>query len=183
MQFKANDRISKKSVSGSAHGFTLLETVIAMVIMAGSILLLANSWSGAYMRVRKTQTNFEIATMLERKMNDVELEYRGKALDEIPESKDGDFGSDYPQYSWKLASKKLEFPDISGSLTARAGGADQMLMSVIKQLTDILGKSIKEVTVSVIYKPEGRKPTENSVTTYFLDYDKDISLGLPTGGG
>ncbi len=167
----------------NSRGFTLLETVIAMVIMAGSILLLTSSWSGSFMRVRKTQTNFEIAAMLERKMNDVELEYRGKSLDEIPEDKGGDFGSDYPQYTWKISSKKLEFPDISSALSAKDGGADAMLMSVIKQLSEILGKSIKEVSVSVTYKPEGQKPNEQSITTYFIDYDKDVNIGLPTGGG
>lgn len=166
-----------------SKGFTLLETVVAMMIMAGAILLLTNSWGGAFMRIRKTQTSFEVAAMLERKMNDIELEYRGKALDSIPEEKTGDFGSDYPQYTWKLESKKLEFPDISSALTAREGGADQMLMSVVKQLSDMIGKSIKEVTVSVIFSPPGaKKPMEYSVTTYFVDFDKDFNVGLPSGG-
>lgn len=168
--------------SPKAGGFTLLETVIAMVIMAGALLLLSSSWSGTFMRLRKTQQAFEVAAMLERKMNDIEIEFRGKSLDEIPEEKEGDFGSDYPNYSWKMSSKKLEFPDISSALTARDGGADQTLMGVIKQLTDVLGKSIKEVTVTVILAG-AKKPLEFSVTTYFVDYDKDISLGLPTGGG
>lgn len=168
--------------SPKAGGFTLLETVIAMVIMAGALLLLSSSWSGTFMRLRKTQQSFEVAAMLERKMNDIEIEFRGKSLDEIPEEKEGDFGSDYPNYSWKMSSKKLEFPDISSALTARDGGADQTLMGVIKQLTDVLGKSIKEVTVTVILAGP-KKPLEFSVTTYFVDYDKDISLGLPTGGG
>ena len=164
-------------------GFTLLETVIAMMIMAGALLLLTNSWGGAFMRVRKTQQAFEVAAMLERKMNDIELEYRGKNLEEIPDEKEGDFGDDYKQYSWKLASKKLEFPDISSALSAKDGGADQMLMSIVKQMSEALGKAIKEVTVTVIYTNErSKKSQEFSVTTYFVDYDQNINIGLPGGG-
>jgi len=166
------------------QGFTLLETVIAIVILAGSLILLSNSWGAAFMRIRKTQMNFEIAAMLERKMNEIDLQYRGKPLEEIEESKEGDFGSEgnLGQYTWKMSSKKLELPDIAATLTARSGGADQMLMSVIKQMTDALSKAVKEVTVTVIRKDKNQKPVEASVTTYFVDYDKDIQVGMPSGG-
>lgn len=163
-------------------GFTLLETVIAVAILSSALLLLSNSWGGAFMRVKKTQTSFEAAAMLERKMNDIELEWRGKTLDEIPEEKDGDFGEESKQYTWKMTSKKLEFPDLSSALTAKEGGASQMLMMVVKQLVETLSKTIKEVTVTVIYKPENaKKAIEYSVTTYFVDYDKEMNFGI--GGG
>lgn len=164
----------------SRRGFTLLETVIAVAILASALLLLANSWGSAFMRVRKTQAAFEAAAMLERKMNDVEIEYRGKPLDEIPEEKDGDFGEEYKQYAWKLASKKLEFPDLSAALTAKEGGASQILLMVIKQLVETLSKTIKEVTVTVTYKAPNAKTTQEfSVTTYFVDFDKEMNFGIP----
>lgn len=164
----------------SAKGFTLIETVIAMVILSGALLLLANSWGASFARLKKTQQAFEVSAMLERKMTDIELEYRGKSLDEIPEEKSGDFGSEYPQYSWKLKSKKLEFPDISSALTAQSGGADQMLMSLVKQLSEYIAKAIKEVKVTVVYTAN-KKPLEFSVVTYFVDYDKEVSFGMPGG--
>lgn len=164
----------------SSQGFTLLETVIAMVIMAGALVLLSNSWGGSFMRIRKTQQTFEVAAMLERKMNDIELEYRGKSLDEIPDEKDGDFGSEYPQYAWKLKARKLEFPDISSALTAQEGGAGAMLMSMVKQLSEYIGQSVKEVTVTVVLT-NNKKPLEFSVTTYFVDYDKEMNFGMPGG--
>lgn len=162
----------------NVKGFTLLETMIAMMIMAAAILLLANSWSGAFMRVKKTQLSFEISSLLERKMVEIETKYRGKPLDEISEEEEGDFGEDYPQYAWKLSSKKLEFPDLSASLIAREGGADQMLTNIIHQLSEQISKSVKEVTVTVIYK-QPKKNLEYSLTTYFVDYDKELNLGMP----
>lgn len=132
------------------------------------------------MRVRKTQQAFEVSALLERKMTEIDIEFRGKSLDEIPESKEGTFDG-IENFSWKMSSKKLEIPDIASTMTAKEGGADQMLMTVIKQMTEAMSKSVKEVTVTVLYT-KGKKPLEYSVTTYFVDYNKDVPLGMPGGG-
>ena len=161
-------------------GFTILEVVIAMIILSGALIVLTSSWGGAFMRVKKAQRYFEASSLLERKMVEIDLEFRGKPLDSIPENKEGDFeGVD--DYSWKMSSKKLEFPDFSSTLASRDGGVDEMTMMIIKQMTEAMSKSIKEVTVTVLYKV-GKKPTEYSVTTYFVDYNKDLPLGMPGGG-
>jgi general secretion pathway protein I len=160
----------------------LLETLLAVVILSTAMLLLTNSWGGSYLRVRKTQRQFEVAALLEKKMTDVEIEYRGKSLDEIPEEKsEEEIGEAFPQYKWKLSSKKLELPDISSTLASKDGGADQFMMNVVKQLSEGLSKAVKEVTVTVIYTDGKEKPLEYSVTTYFVDYDKEIPIGAPTG--
>lgn len=154
-------------------GFTLLETLLAMVILSAGIVLLANSWSGSFMFVRKTQLNTEIAALLERKMVEIEIEYAGKPIDSIEEEKEDDFGSEYPQYSWKMTSKELEFPNITATMTAQAGGADEMALTIMRTLVEHLSKSVREVKVSVIYKG-GKKPLEVSATQYFVDYDRPI---------
>jgi general secretion pathway protein I len=161
------------------QGFTLLEVMIAIAILATSLILLVNSWSASTMRIRKTQNAFEISALLERKMTEIEIEYGGKSLEEIPDEKSGEFeGVD--NFSWKMASKKLEVPDIASTLTAQDGGADQMMMTVVKQLTESISKSVKEVTVTVTYTGAS-KPIEHSVTTYFVDFNKEIPLGIPGG--
>lgn len=132
------------------------------------------------MRIRKTQLSTEVSALLERKMVEVEMEYAGKPLDSIPEEKEDDFGSEYPQYSWKMESKDFEVPDFSATLTAQAGGADELTLTVMKTLSEHLGKSVKEVKVTVIYKA-GKKPLNFSATQYFVDYDKDIQLPAMPG--
>lgn len=157
------------------NGFTLVETVIAMVILSSGLLLLANSWSGSFMRVKKTQTATEVAALLERKMVEIEMEFQGKPLESIPEEKADDFGSEYPQYSWKMTAKEFVVPDISATLTAQSGGANELALTMMKTLTDHLSKSIKEVKVTVVYKA-GKKPLEYSATQYFVDYDKQLPM-------
>lgn len=131
------------------------------------------------MRVRKTQQAFEMSTLIERKMAELEVKYRGKPLESIAESDEGDF-EDIENFTWKMESRKLEIPDMTALLTGREGGADQMLLSVIKQMTEAMSKSVKELKLTVIYT-KGSKPIQQSVTTYFVDYDKEIALGAPGG--
>ena len=134
------------------------------------------------MRVRKTQLSTEVAALLERKMVEIEIQYAGKSVDSIPEEQADDFGSEYPQYSWKMSSRELEVPDFTASLTAQSGGADQMTLTIMKSLIEHLQKSVKEVKVTVVYKG-AKKPLEFSATQYFIDYDKPITPpGMPTGG-
>lgn len=161
------------------EGFTLIEVLFAMLIMSGAILLLANSWSGSFMKIRKTQLTTEVAALLERKMVEVEIKYKGKPLESIPEEEGDDFGSEYPQYRWAMTSKDFELPDLSAGLTARDGGANEMFIQLMKTLTEHLKKTVKEVKVSVFYKGGGGNELEYSITTFFVDYDKEI----PVPGG
>ena len=161
-------------------GFTLIETLLAMIIMSAGILLLTQSWSGSFLRIRKTQMNQEISALLERKMAEIDLQYRGKPLESIKEEDEDDFGSEYPNYKWKMTSREFKAPNLANIMTSKEGGADQMMMTVISQLTEHLSKTIKEVIVSVIYT-KAKKPIELSVVTYFVDYNKPLSIGGSTG--
>ncbi|MEQ1723714.1 MAG: type II secretion system protein [Pseudobdellovibrio sp.] len=161
-------------------GFTLIEVVLALMVMASGLLILTNSWSGTYSRLKKTQVQVQLAALLERKVTELEREYKGKSLESIPEEKEDNFGSELPQYSWKLKSKKLEIPDISASLVAQDGGADQSMITLMKTFTEHLSKSVKELNISVIYK-EGKKPLVADVTIYMIDYDRP--LPIPGAGG
>lgn len=155
------------------NGFTLIETVMAMVILSSGIMLLANSWSGSFMRVKKTQLTTEISALLERKMTEIEIEYDGKPLESIPEESEDDFGSEYPQYSWKMEAKEFVVPDISATLFSKEGGVDEMSLKVMQTLTEHLSKTIKEVKVTIIYKGS-KKPLQYSATQYFVDYDREL---------
>jgi len=156
-------------------GFTLIEVMLAMVLLSVALVMLSSSWSSAFNRVKKTQISFELSSLLERKMDDYIRKYQGKSLDEIQDEEADDFGELYPQYSWKMSSKKFEFPDIASAMTAKDGGVDPMVQTVVKQLTEQISKSIKEVTVTVIYK-HPKKNIEVNATTYFVDFDKPINI-------
>ncbi len=161
-------------------GFTLLEAIISIMIMSGALILLSNTWGGAFKSIKKGKQQYEISILLERKLTEIELEYRNKPLSEIPDEREEDFGKAYPNIRWKLKSKKFEFPDVTSMLKQRDQGSDGMSEMIFKQLTDLINKSIKEGKVTIIVK-EGKKTKEYSAVTYFVDYDQDILSGM--GGG
>jgi general secretion pathway protein I len=113
----------------------------------------------------------------------VNSKYQGKPLDSILESEEDNFGSEYPQYSWKMESRKFEMPDLTGLMTAKEGGADGMELQIMRTFTEHLSKTIKEVKISVIYKSPKGKEQIYSVTQFFVDYDKEPPVpGLPGVG-
>ena len=159
-------------------GFTLIETLIAMVILTFTIIAVSNTWSGNVMRVQKSRINSTTAILLQRKMTEIEITYQDKPH-EVPEEEKGDFGARYPGYSWELKSKEFEMPDMTGALIAREGGADEMLLTMVRMVADYIKKSAKEVSVTVVYsgtKAKIKTPLRNTVTTYFVDYTKEVSI-------
>jgi len=170
-------------VKNLRRGFTLLEVLIAMIILASGVVLLANAWSGSTARMKKTQLNTEMAALLERKVAEIDFKYQGKPVESIPEDEEGEFdGAD--DYSWKMTSKQFVMPDISGMLVGQDGGASQMMLELMKKFTEHLSQTIKEVTITVFYN-KGKKPYQASVTLFFVDFNKEPPLGAigALGGG
>lgn len=170
------------------YGFTLVEVVLAMMIMASGLMILTNSWGSTYTRLKKTQVQVQMAALLERKVYEIEKEYKNKSLETIPEEKTDEFGSELPGYSWTMKSQKLELPDLSSMLGGQddeqndsgPGGQSMSLTTIIKMFTEHLNKSIKEVKVEIVYTGD-KKPQYMDVVFYLIDYDRP--LPLPGAGG
>lgn len=164
-------------------GFTLIETLVAMVIMTGGVMVVANAWSGNFMRIQNSRINNTTAALLERKMTEIEVMYHDKPVNEIPEEESGDFGDKYPGFRWELNSQPFEMPDMSDAMISREGGANETALMVMRTVNEYIKSAVKEVSVHVIYKSKRGREVKNTVTTYFIDYTKEIPMpgGLNTG--
>lgn len=168
-------------MKNSTNGFTLIEVIIAMIIFSSGVVLLSSSWSSSTARMKKTQFNTEIASLLERKVAEIDFKYQGKPIESIPEEEEDDFDG-VTGYTWKMTSKKFAMPDISPLLTGRDGGANQLMLTLMKQFTEHLGNTIKEVTVTVYYNVP-KKPIKASVTLFYVDFNKELPMGAIGGLG
>lgn len=165
-----------------SFGFTLIETLVAMVIMSGGVMVLANSWSGNFMRIRNARINNTMAILLERKMTEVDVKYKDRSFDEIAEADAGDFGTKYPGYRWEMKAKKFEMPDMSSALISKEGGADEMMLMIVRTVQDFIKEAVKEVSVTVYYKGRVGKEVRNTVTVYLVDYTKELPIPGGMGG-
>lgn len=161
----------------SRSGFTLIETLIALVITVAAGLLLANSWSSNYVRVRKTAMHNNVALLLERKAVEIETKNQGKKVEEIKDE-EGDFGKDYPDYRWQFKAQPFQMPDLTSLLNSDENkNADPIALAILSKLQEVTSKAIAEGKISVFVKVND-KEREYSVTLYFVDYESDIAMGL-----
>ena len=84
-------------MQNKANGFTLMEVMIAMAILAIALVAVFQLQSQSISMSTDSRFMTTAALLAQSKMVEVEA---GSAL--VSHSEDGDFGPDYPQYTWHL---------------------------------------------------------------------------------
>ena len=164
--------------SKGSKGFSLIEVLLATIILAGALVALSSSWSGTVFSFKKSEKVQIITSLLKSKMTELEIKYSQTGYTAIPEEEDGDFGNEFPDLSWKAEVREMEFPDLAALMTSE-DGLDEMTRMIVKQMTEHLSKTIKEMRVTITWKGSKAKPIEYSSTTYIVNF----AGGLPTPGG
>jgi len=179
-------RISKfklKVPTSQVRGFTLVEVMVALMLLTMGIIALSSSWSGSLFSFRKSQIVRDAVFLLKTKMSEVENKYTGDGFASIPEEEEGEFGEEYPAFKWKIESKEIEFPDMTSFMLSNSEeGVDQLQQTVIAQLTDQLKQNVKEVKLTVIYT-KGKKPISYSLATMFVNFGANSLGALGFGAG
>lgn len=164
-------------IASNKKGLSLIEVVISIAILSFLMITLTSSWSGNFLRMRKSRLNNNVAQFLEKKIIEIESKYRGRSIDNIPKELSGDFGSEFKSYRWTMESRQFVMPNITSLLVGREEGASEMLLTIVKSSSDFISSSVKEVRVTVYVKIDKTKEAKYSVTTYFVDYTKDLQIG------
>ncbi len=93
-------------IQKKAKGFTLMEVMIAMVIMAIALIAVFQSQSQSISMSTDSRFMTTAALLAQSKMVDIEANPSPLAN----RSEDGDFGTDYPQYVWHLEIGDTQLP-------------------------------------------------------------------------
>jgi len=162
-------------------GFTLLEVVIALGIMASVMILLTSGWRGNYNRMNKIKFRTQAAQLLQMKMTEVESLYKANPQNLPSETETGGFEDpDFKDFTWELRSQSFRMPDLKNILNI-GEQTDQIVQSLASQIQQHFEATIFEVKVTLIYKsPLAKKPLKTSVSTLFVDYNRPLQLGLPS---
>jgi prepilin-type N-terminal cleavage/methylation domain-containing protein len=167
-----------KNLRQNIRGFSLIEVLLATIILGTALVALSSSWSGTMFSFKKSEKIQIITSLLKSKTTELELKYAQLSFSAIPETEDGDFGDEFPELSWKSEVRDMEFPDMT-SIMAGKDGIDETTRSIVKQMTDHFSKNIKEIRITIFWKAKKGKPVQYSSTTYIVNY----TTGLPPAGG
>jgi general secretion pathway protein I len=92
------------------RGFTLLEVLIAIAILAISLSAIFGSQAQSLSLATEAQFNIYAATLAKAKLAEYE-----SGITPL-ENGDGDFGDDFPGYTWKVEVEEADLQDILPSL-------------------------------------------------------------------
>ncbi len=161
-------------------GFTLLEVVIALSILASIMIVLTSSWKGNLRRVKKAEIKTQAVHLLEKKITEIEVMYKND-IKRLPDDlQKGNFKDEsLSKFSWEWESADFKMPDIARLFVQDEGIVDEMSLKVITQMKKYLEESIREVKVTLIYKASPKaKEQRFSIATILVDYDTPLELGL-----
>ncbi len=117
-----------------ALGFTLLEVMVALGVLAMALMAIADLGGNA-LRNHEYAHQLSKATLLARgKMAELEETYEDKGFKDFDEADEGDFAAqDHPEFKWSVELKKPEAQlspeQLLGYLTGSAGGDAQDVLA------------------------------------------------------
>jgi general secretion pathway protein I len=181
-------------------GFTLLEVMIALAILAITLTVLLNMVTNnlrATNHARLTTT----ATFLARaKMSDIEDQILQNGFSSSDETADGNFKEqDHPEFRWDSAIERVELPmdamqkqkdeaadkakDSSNPMSLLTGFIGGMMGSFIEPIRLGLQESVRRVTIHITWNESGRPEQSIEVVQYLTDPSKlEAGMGIGAPG-
>ncbi len=152
-------------------GFTLIEMIVALMILSSSVILLSRMKSGNKNRIDKSYHYHKAVLLLEQKITELELEWSSQSFDSIPTEQKGQFTTQ-KDFSWSVKTKPLSMPSAEDMFKSLGADSD-IVLYIIRTTSEFLTSSIKEVKVTVHYNKH-KKKSSYSLSTYIVDYSKNI---------
>ena len=159
---------NKKNKHGNKIGFTLVEVILAVVILSGSLLVFMTTWRSSRALFQRSMLNEEVAMLLEKKVSDIQMEF-GDNPTQIPEEASDQFEEPYKQYKWSIQTRPFDISIIKSLASSQEGGVDDIMLSVIDQFVDVSKQAVREVKITVSTQI-GKKELSYSLSTLFVDF-------------
>ena len=163
----------KKTALNKKRGFTLIEVLIALVILSGATIIMSRIWAGNQQRVRKIADYHKVVYLMEKKITELEFEWRKKNFNYIPKEEKGDFKEEQ-YFSWSVKTQPLKLPDLQ-KITSLTGQNNEIINQVVLVTSQLLSQSVLEAKLTIHYK-RGALKSAYSLTTYIVDHNKEVKI-------
>jgi len=128
-------------------GFSLLEILIAVAIMATSFVALLTAQGSSFLASERADRLTQATFLARQKMAEIEMEIdKDISKNKFPSDtdKDGTFDEPFDDFRWKYTIKKVEIPVIGGG---ESEDQNVMVGNYVKNLMDQLSKSVRSSTL------------------------------------
>ena len=117
--------MSRRPVDRRVAGFTLVEVMIALLILGMGLGVLLRSASGNLMAARRAEMYAVVAELSRAKMYDLEEQLLEEGFQELDQELDGDFEDEgWEQITWEATIVKIEMPNLEALNTIGGAGED-----------------------------------------------------------
>ena len=159
---------SKTALRTCSKGFTLIEVVVAIAILAGIIAISSLVWSNNMRRLKKAEQIETVTLLLEKKMKELEVTYKNANINDLPSEDNGNFPT-YPDYTWKFETRSFQLPSSSVLLKIYNVPENEMNSYFSSLLKQALEELVVELKLTVSYRKKTRA-SQYSLSTYFVNY-------------
>jgi general secretion pathway protein I len=162
-------------MTGNQRGFTLVEIMIALAILAVGLLALYTA-QGNSLRASGNAERIQVASMLARekmteKMIEINKDLEKGSFPDDKTEETGEFESPFEDYHWEYTVRKVEIPIAGGeggggegSQTGegtQGGEANQAPAAAQRNMAQIVSKkiaeSIREINIRIIWEELGEE--------------------------
>ena len=186
-----------------AAGFTLLEIMVAVAILATTLVILLEIVTNNIRATNHAKLTTAATFLARNKMSDIEDDILYNGFSSDTENAKGTFKADgYDQYRWETSIERIELPtDMTQKTQDASKNASQDSKDPMAMMTGFLGgmmstfiepirlglqESVRKVTVRVFWDENGRRNQSIEVVQYLTDpsqIEKSMLGGMGMGAG
>ena len=154
-------------------GFSLIEVLTAVLILAGLIGLIVQITYGTRNRIKKTVQLEKISLLLDSKMLELRGNFQGSNVVKLPEEGEGEF-EENPNYSWAYKTQPIQLPDSDLILSLTELPDNSLSNQMVDIFKSVLSDTVIEIELTVFYEvPRTRgKSIQLSLSSYFINYEQ-----------
>jgi general secretion pathway protein I len=151
------------------RGFSLLEILIAVGILATAMVTLMGAQGSAFLSSARSESLTTAVMLARARMAEVEIEIeKDMEKNKFPDESEtnGEFEEPFGDYQWRVSITKVEIP------VMEAGGeAGALVGDYMQKIMEQISKSVREVKLTIFWGEREAKEEDRqqfSVTTHIV---------------
>lgn len=150
-------------------GFSLIEVLASLLVLAGFMSIVVQLSYGNTRRMKKARQLEKAANLLEFKMLELEENFKGARIVELPVQDEGEFENE-EDYSWTYETQPFSLPNPQMLLSLIQLPENDLNLKMAQTLNGVLSESVVELKLTVHYEGRG-KSFHYSLVSYFINYE------------